>query len=126
MWQAARFSNLDDYAPDVKAVGRIFASWLRRDLLELIIVTNVSLVLCIVLASGILPDEVLRTVTVGVALMTIFGNSLLVHRDGKRFWELYSTVYDLSPSANTDEDLAIRQDLPNVGKTQGAPNDRHP
>ena len=126
VWQAARFSNLDDYAPDVKAVGRIFASWLRRDLLELIIVTNVSLVLCIVLASGILPDEVLRTVTVGVALMTIFGNSLLVHRDGKRFWELYSTVYDLSPSANTDEDLAIRQDLPNVGKTQGAPNDRHP
>lgn len=100
VWQAARFVNLDDYAPDVKVVGRVFETWLRQDLRELNIVVCVSLVFCIVLASGVLSDDIFGWVTVGAALVTIIGNSVLVHRDGKRFWELYSTVYELSATQN--------------------------
>jgi uncharacterized membrane protein YgdD (TMEM256/DUF423 family) len=96
VWQAARFVNLDDYAPDVKPVGRIFAAWLQQDLRELIIVICVSLGFCIVLASRTLSDPALSWMTVGAALLAIFGNAVLVHRDGKRFWQLYSTVYDMT------------------------------
>jgi hypothetical protein len=102
VWQAARFANLDDYAPDVRPVGRIFASWLSQDLQELIVVVSVSLLFCIVLAAGVVSDEVFAWVTIAVALTTIIGNSMLIHRDGKRFWELYATVYDLTPSSNKE------------------------
>jgi hypothetical protein len=120
VWQASRFANLDDYAPNVKVVGRIFEAWLRHDLRELIIVVNVSLAFCIVLAVDVLPDDIFRWVTVGAALMTIIGNSLLVHRDGKRFWELYSTVYELSPAHGKDEGLANSQELPKLPENPGS------
>ena len=102
VWQAARFVNLDDYAPDVKPVGRIFASWLRQDLRELIIVVGVSLVFCIVLAADVLSDAIFGWLTVGAALMTIIGNAVLIHRDGKRFLDLYATVYELAPAPDKE------------------------
>ncbi len=95
VWQAARFASLDDYAPESKSVGRIFAAWLRQDLRELTGMVVVSLVVCVVVAVGVLPAPVLSWLTVGVALMNVAANSLLIRRDGKRFWQLYATVYDM-------------------------------
>jgi hypothetical protein len=40
-------------------------------------------------------------VTIGVALVTIFGNAWLVRRDGQRFWELYASVYAM-PGTKTE------------------------
>lgn len=99
VYQALRFATLDDYAPDVKQVGRQFAAWLKRDLVELVIVVAVSVLLCVIVASQALSEVVLEWLTVAVAWVTIVGNAWLVHRDGRRFWELYSAVYKLPSSA---------------------------
>jgi hypothetical protein len=93
VWQASRFFNLDDYAPALKPVGQAFGAWLRHDLNELVVVVSVSIALCVVLALRVLPQAVFEWLTVGVAWMAIIGNAWLVRRDGRRFWELYSTVY---------------------------------
>lgn len=98
--QALRFATLDDYAPDVKQVGRQFAAWLRRDLVELITVVAVGVALCVIVASRALADVALGWLTIVVAWVTIIGNAWLVRRDGRRFWELYSTVYAM-PSPKT-------------------------
>lgn len=101
VYQALRFATLDDYAPDVKQVGRQFAAWLKRDLVELVIVVAVSVLLCVIVASQALSEVVLEWLTVAVAWVTIVGNAWLVRRDGRRFWELYSAVYKL-PSLATN------------------------
>jgi hypothetical protein len=105
VWQAARFASLDDYAPESKHVGRIFAAWLRQDLIELVGIVVVSLVFCLVVASGALSATALWWVTIGAALMNIVANSLLIRRDGRRFWQLYATVYDLpsTPAARNSD-----------------------
>lgn len=99
VWQAARFANLDDYAPDVKQVGRAFAAWLKRDLIELIVVVGVSVALCVVVASQLLSRAAFEWMTVATALIAIIGNAWLVRRDGQRFWQLYATVYELPKSS---------------------------
>ena len=93
VWQAARFANLDDYSPELKPVGQAFASWLKHDLAELVIVVSVSVALCVILALRLLPEAAFEWLTVVVALVAIFGNAWLVRRDGQRFWVLYSSVY---------------------------------
>ena len=98
VWQAARFATLDDYTPEMKHVGQTFAAWLAQDLRELVIVVGVSVLLCVVVASGVLSDVALRWMTVGAALVTVIGNSWLIRRDGRRFWQLYSLVYELPPT----------------------------
>lgn len=103
VWQAARFANLDDYEPELRPVGAMLVAWLTHDLIELKIVVAVSLALSVVVASGILPTPVFEWVTVGAALVAIFGNAWLVRRDGQRFWQLYSKVYALPASRTTGE-----------------------
>lgn len=98
VWQAARFFNLDDYAPELRRVGVAFEAWLKHDMKELVIVVSVSVLLCVILALRLLPPAMFEWLTVGVAWVAIVGNAWLVRRDGQRFWELYSTVYAL-PSA---------------------------
>ena len=59
--------------------------------------------LSVVVASSILPTPAFEWVTIGAALVGIFGNAWLVRRDGQRFWELYSKVYALPASRTTGE-----------------------
>ncbi|MBL9095805.1 MAG: hypothetical protein JNK07_02670 [Alphaproteobacteria bacterium] len=103
VWQAARFANLDDYEPALRPVGEMLVAWLKHDLMELKIVAAVSLALSVVVASSILPTPAFEWVTIGAALVGIFGNAWLVRRDGQRFWELYSKVYALPASRTTGE-----------------------
>jgi hypothetical protein len=102
VWQAARFANLDDYSPELKPVGRIFAAWLKRDLAELRVVVAVSLALSLVLVFDVLSERMFEWLTIAVALVAIIGNAWLVRRDGQRFWELYATVY-AAPAAPAPE-----------------------
>lgn len=106
VWQASRFFSLDDYAPALKPVGQAFSAWLRRDLKELIVVVSVSIVLCVILALRVLPRETFEWLTVVVAWIAIIGNAWLVGRDGRRFWELYSTVYAIPGAKAASSDPA--------------------
>jgi hypothetical protein len=102
--QALRFATLDDYAPDVKEVGRQFARWLKRDVVELVIVVAVSVLLCVIVASQALSEAVLEWLSIGVAWVMIVGNAWLVRRDGQRFRELYANVYAMpSPTKASSE-----------------------
>lgn len=95
VWQATRFFNLNDYAPETKRVGEVFVAWLKHDMTELTIVVAVSVSLCVLLALRVVPEGAFEWLTVGVALVVVFGNAWLVRRDGQRFWQLYSAVYSL-------------------------------